>query len=204
MLLSVFLGNSMQVDLRSIPLDTIIQQRDSTSLKFLVFAFGFPAGLGLSLLGALIGSEPGSGRIWIFLFVSLSAASAAFLVPLVFGRDLSPLFFGNAGYIMMLLILASVWYWGRYRARLPQSGRLSVDLQGMGYFCFAVAAWNICGAATMPSFALEPKTMLAMESQAFAIGLMKAIMILFLFGWIFTLLGWRLAVKQHNKESGTA
>ena len=48
----------------------------------------------------------------------------------------------------------------------------------------------------MPSFGLEPNIMLAMGSQAFAVGQMKAIMALFMLGWIFPLLGLRLAGKR--------
>jgi hypothetical protein len=195
------LGNAMQEELRSLPVDTLMQQHGPASLKYLAFAFGFPLGIGVSLLGALTGSESGTGRYWIVLCAVLLAASAASLVPALWGRQLSSIFFGNGGYIIMVLVLASIWYWGRYRARMPQAQRSAVDLQGIGYLFFAVAVWNICGAATMPSFALEPDMMLAMESQAFAIGQMKAIMVLFILGWIFTLLGLRLAGRQRVIDS---
>jgi hypothetical protein len=195
-LLSVTLGNSMQAELRSLPVDTLMQQHGLVSLKFLAFAFGLPLGIELSLLGALMGSENSPGRFWFFLSVGVAAVSAASLVPALWGRQLSSMFFGTGGYSIMLLVLGSIWYWGLYRARLPQASRLAVDLQGMGHLCFAIAAWNICGAATMPSFALEPDIMLAMGSQAFAVGQMKAIMALFIFGWLFTLLGLRLAGKH--------
>ena len=190
---SVMLGNAMQEELRSMPVNTLMQQHGPTSLKFLVFAFGFPLGIGVSLLGALTGSESSARRYLFILCAVLLAASTASLVPALWGRQLSSIFFGNGGYLIMLLMLASIWYWGRYRAGVPQAQRFAVDLQGIGYLCFAVAVWNICGAATMPSFVLEPDKMLAMKSQAFATGQMKAIMVLFILGWIFTLLGLRLA-----------
>lgn len=199
--MSVILGNSLQAELRNLPIDALMQQQGSTSLKFLAFAFGFPLGIGLSLLGALTGSGTGRGRFLFFLCVALVATSAASLVPMLWGRQLNAMFFGNGGYSIMLLVLGSIWYWGHYRARLPQSARLAVDLQGMGYLCFAIGVWNICGAATMPSFALEPSKMLMMESQAFAIGQMKAIMVLFILGWIFTLLGLRLASRHGLTDS---
>ena len=190
---SVLLGNAMQEELRSIPVNALMRQHGPTSLKFLAFAYGFPLGIGISLLGALTSSEFGTRRYWFVLCAVLLATSSASLIPALWGRQLSALFFGNGGYIMMLLMLASIWYWGQYRARAPQSQHSAIDLLGIGYLCFAFAAWNICGAATMPSFALEPDMMLAMGSQAFAIGQMKAIMVLFILGWIFTLLGLRLA-----------
>jgi hypothetical protein len=70
-----------------------------------------------------------------------------------------------------------------------------VDLQGVGYLCFALAAWNLCGAATMPAFALEPEMMLTMGTQAFAIGQMKTIMLLFISGWLSSLLGFWASVR---------
>lgn len=193
---SVLLGNSMQAELGNMPVDTLMQQHDPVSLKFLLFAFGFPLGLGVSFLGALTGSGTTRAQFWLFLCVVLVATSAASLVPALWGRQLSAMFFGNGGYGIMLLVLACIWYWGRYRARSPQAARIVVDLQGMGYLCFAIGVWNICGAATMPSFALEPDKMLALGSQSFAIGQMKAIMVLFILGWVFTLLSLRLGVRQ--------
>jgi hypothetical protein len=59
---SVILANSMQTELRSQPIDTLMLHHDATSLKFLAFAFGFPLGIGLSLLGSLAGSETTRGR----------------------------------------------------------------------------------------------------------------------------------------------
>ena len=203
-LTSVIIGNSLQAELRNVPVDALMQQHDPASVKFLAFAFGFPLGLGISLIGALTGSETRVGRFWLFLCVVLLAASAASLVPALWGRQLSATFFGNGGYGIMLLVLGCIWYWGRYRARSPQAARLAVDLQGIGYLCFAIGVWNICGTATMPSFALEPDKMLALESQAFAIGQMKAVMALFILGWLFTLLGLRLGANQRVADSESA
>ncbi len=201
--ISVFLGNSLQTELRNLPVDQLMQQQGPDSLKFLAFAFGFPLGIGVSLLGALAGSEATRGRLWFFVAVAIMGTLAAGLVPVLWGRQLSAIFFGTGGYSIMLLVLGSIWYWGRYRARLPASARFAIDLQGLGYLCFAIGVWNICGAATMPSFALEPAMMLTMGSQAFAIGQMKAIMVLFILGWLFTLLGLRMASNnsETNKDS---
>jgi len=59
---SVLLGNSMQAELGNMPVDTLMLQHDPVSLKFLLFAFGFPLGLGVSLLGALTGSGTTRGQ----------------------------------------------------------------------------------------------------------------------------------------------
>lgn len=203
-LASVIIGNTMQAELGSVPVDALMQQHGPASLKFLAFAFGFPLGLCICLVAALAGSEIKPGRFWLILVIAVPAVSAASLVPALWGRQLSAAFFGSGGYVIMLLVLASIWYWGRYRARTPQAARLGVDLQGMGYLCFSIGVWNICGAATMPSFALEPERMLAMKSQAFAIGQMKAIMVLFVLGWLFTLLGLRLGARLRNEPVDAA
>ena len=197
---SVFLGNSLQQELRVLPVDALMRQLDDTSIRFLVFAFGFPLGVGISAVGALTGGGADRGRVWLFVFIVFVIVTAAVFVPLLWARDLSAQFFGIGGYLILLLVLGSVWFWGRYRSLLPQPERVAVDLQGMGYLCFAAAVWNVCGFATMPSFALEPEKMLEMGSQAFAIGQMKTIMALFVLGWIFTLTGLYVATRLRVRD----
>ncbi|MDJ0805372.1 MAG: hypothetical protein QNJ78_00920 [Gammaproteobacteria bacterium] len=192
---SVLLGNSLQSELRTLPIEQLMLARGPESLRVLGFAFGFPLGIGLSILGALLGSESSLRRLLLFTGMVTSAVLAAILVPGLFGRELGDGYFGTGGYLIMALVLGLIWLWGRYRTTVARAVRNGVDLQGMGYLCFALAAWNLCGAATMPSFGLEPEMMLTMGSQAFAIGQMKSIMALFVLGWLCSLLGWWITLR---------
>jgi len=187
---SVLLGNSLQAELRTLPLAQLMQEPGLEALRVLGFAFGLPLGLGLSVLGALLGSESSPRRLLAWMGVILVLVPAALLAPGLWGRESSAGFFGIGGSGILLLVLGLIWLWGRYRARVLPQVRTGVDLQGMGYLCFALAAWNLCGAAAMPGFALEPERMMAMGSQTFAVGQMKTVMSLFLLGWLVSLLGY--------------
>ena len=65
----------------------------------------------------------------------------------------------------------------------------------MGYLCFALAAWNLCGVGVIPGMALYPEKMLALEPRFFAVAQMKAVMAFFLLGWIFTVIGIRKFIR---------
>lgn len=201
MFAAVMYGNGLQDDLRSYSLEGFATKYGvAGQLRFFSFAFGFPMGLGLALIGVALLGNTNQQRIIYFLIVTILATLAPGIIPAIFGRSLSAVYFGGGGYIMMVLTLIAIWYWGQYRMRVAASKHLALDLQGMGYLCFAVAIWDLCGAATMPSFSLEPEMMIQKNAQAFAIGQMKSIMALFIIGWIFTLLGFRESMKQSVNE----
>jgi len=194
---AVLFGNGLQQELRVMSMDAFFSKYGvQGQFQFFSFAFGFPLGLGLSLIGVTITGGAKRSHIFGFSLTTLFAMLAAGYIPALFGRSLSAVYFGGGGYAIMILSLISVWFWGQYRDKTPLDRRAALDLQALGYLCFAIAMWNLCGAATMPSFALEPDKMIQMNSQAFAIGQMKTIMALFIIGWIFTLLGFKRAVKD--------
>ena len=201
MFAAVLFGNNLQQDLRSYNLEDFTTEYGlAGQLRFFSFAFGFPLGLGLGLIGVTLISGTNRKRIIIFSLVTVLAALAAGIVPAIFGHSLSAVYFGGGGYSIMALSLIAIWYWGQYRTKVPATKHLALDLQGLGYLCFAIAMWDLCGAATMPSFSLEPQKMIQMGSQAFAIGQMKSIMALFIIGWIFTLFGFRQAMMDAAKQ----
>lgn len=197
MFTAVLFGNGLQQDLRTYNLESFSSEYGAAGqFRFFSFAFGFPLGLGLGMIGVTILGGVKRKRILLFSLVTILATLAAGIVPVIFGQALSAVYFGGGGYSIMLLSLLAIWYWGQYRSQQPEVKHLALDLQGLGYLCFAIAIWDLCGAATMPSFSLEPEKMIQMGSQAFAIGQMKSIMALFIVGWVFTLLGFRQAVKD--------
>jgi len=159
-------------------------------LKLTLFGFTFPAGLGLSLVGAA--RLGGAGRGWVVLLLApVGAVLVMAFIPDLFGRAPSPAFFGVGGVSILVLFVAVMWQWGRRRRTLDGARQVGADLQAAGYLCFAAAAWNLCGAAGMPGFAADPGRMIAAGSHAFVVGQLKIVMGFFVLGWLFTWLGLR-------------
>lgn len=194
MIAAVALGYGIQPDVAKLGMEAYHEQSGVMgSARFVLFTFGFPLGVGIVAIGALRGGGTPWRRLVWFGALVVCGVSAAVLVPLLFGRSLGGAFFGTGGILILVLVLVTTWFWGARRAKLPQGARTSADLQGGGYVCFAMAAWNLCGVGDMPSFALAPDTMLAVGSQPFAVGQMKAIMALLVLGWALTALAYRKA-----------
>ena len=198
MVASVLMGNAIREDLAGLGVDAYTGRNGLVGwLKFMFFAFGFPLGLAVGAIGGLLGTgEVPTSPLRHCTFL-ICVVTMSLLVPFIFGREPSSTFFGVGGYAILGLIVAAVWLWGNYRAQLPHGKRTAVDLHGAGYLCFAMGAWNLCGIGGMPSFALDPEKMLALGSRGFAIGQMKAVMVLLLLGWLFTVLGYRKALQSN-------
>jgi hypothetical protein len=162
---------------------------------FLFFAFGVPLGLSISAIGLYRTSEKSWKHTLGAFVVVLLAILSAVIIPLLFGREQSAVFFGTGGYLFLLVLLAVTWFWGKYRASLPREARAGTDLKGAGYLYFAVATWNLCGIGAMPSFALEPDRMIELGTREFATGQMKTVMVLLLIGWFLTALGYHRSCK---------
>jgi hypothetical protein len=195
-LASVLAGGLIQDELESLGDQAFLARHGAAGwAAFLSFAFGFPLGMAVCATGMFLSSEPATGKRLLFALGALLVALSAILVPGIAGRAPSPVFFGTGGYIILALVLATLWLWGRHRAALPPQARLGADLQGAGYLCFAIVAWNLCGLGGMPSFALDPEKMLATGSRGFAIGQMKSIMVALVAGWILTAAGYRMSLK---------
>lgn len=168
---------------------------DIGGLKLLAFAFGFPFGVGISLLGAALFGGTAETRAGRFGGIALLVVLVPILTPGVFGTAHSPNYFGYGGLSILVLVALSIWFWGRYRRRVPAALRPAVDWQGLGYLAFALAAWNLCGFGGMPSFAVYPEKMIALKAVPFAVGQLKAVMALFILGWVFTAVGLRQAAR---------
>lgn len=164
-------------------------------LRLLLFAFAFPLGTGLSLLGAALFGGTAQTRAGRFGGLALLLVLVPLLAPGVFGTQHSPAYFGYGGMTILVLVALAMWFWGQYRLRLSEVARPAADWQGLGLLAFALAAWNLCGVGGMPSFAVYPEKMLALGAVPFAVGQLKAVMALFILGWIFTVLGLRRAAR---------
>jgi len=172
------------------------EQGETGLLKLLLFAFSFPLGMGLCLLGAALFGGTATSRSGRLGGLALFLILIPMFLPEIFGKQHSAGYFGLGGIAILLLVAASMWFWGKYRLRLNESTRAAADWQGLGYLAFALAAWNLCGFGSMPSFALYPEKMIALNAIPFAVGQLKAIMALFILGWIFTAIGLHRAAHR--------
>ena len=168
---------------------------DAGGLKLLLFAFAFPLGVAVSLLGAALFGGTANSRAGRIGGIALLMVLVPILTPGVFGTQHSPNYFGYGGMSILVLVAVAMWYWGKYRMRLSEAMRPAADWQGLGYLAFALAAWNLCGFGGMPSFAVYPEKMIALNAIPFAVGQLKAVMALFILGWVFTVLGLRRAAQ---------
>jgi len=193
----VVYGRFIQAEVSSLGIEGIrARDGDVGGLKLLWFAFSFPLGVGLSLLGAAaLGGSAGS-RLGRFGGFAMLVILVPLLTPGVFGTQHSPDYFGYGGLLILVLVAMATWYWGQYRQRLSEATRAAADWQGLGYLAFALAAWNLCGFGGMPSFAVYPEKMIALNAVPFAVGQLKAVMGLFILGWLFTAVGLRRAARS--------
>ena len=168
---------------------------DAGVLKLLLFAFTLPLGMGISLLGAALFGGTAKSHVGRIGGIALLVVLVPFLTPGIIGTQHSPNYFGFGGMTILALVAVAMWFWGKYRMRLSAAMRPAADWQGLGLLAFALAAWNLCGFGGMPGFAVYPEKMIALNAIPFAVGQLKAVMALFILGWIFTVLGLRRAAQ---------
>ena len=201
MALSAIMGKVLQSRLFELGMTGFQQDHGLTGMvPAMVFFFGYPVGWVICLMGAVTMSKSLTGRIWPFALLAIPGIAVVILVPMIFGRGLSASYFGIGGILILVLSAASVYYWGSYRAQQPGSRHAALDLQAIGYLCFALAAWNSCGFGSVPSFALFPEKMIALGSRDFAVGQLKSIMAFFVLGWLFTMLGFFKASRAGGRN----
>ena len=202
MALSAVMGKIVQPDLAELGIDGLLRARGMPGMvPAMIFFFAFPLGLVVSLVGAAGMRRTFHARTWLFALLAVPAIAVVVLVPQLFGREPSPEYFGSGGLAILVLAGATIYYWGSYRARQPASRHAALDLQAVGYLCFALAAWNTCGVGGAPSFALAPEKMLALEARDFAVGQLKSVMAFVVLGWLFTALGFFKAARSARHES---
>lgn len=196
MIVDVFFGKQIQEEVTALGIAAILaKDGEIAGLKLLLFAFAFPLGTGLSLLGAALFGGTAQTRAGRIGGLALLVILAPLLAPGVFGTQHSPAYFGYGGVTILVLVALAMWFWGKYRLRLSEVARPAADWQGLGLLAFALAAWNLCGFGGMPSFAVYPEKMITLKAVPFAVGQLKAVMALFILGWIFTVLGLRRAAR---------
>lgn len=162
-------------------------------LLLLYFAAGLPLGaILLSAGGARL--YPASERAERVLLPLLGIQLVYFTYHAI--RDTLDIgvpywFFGLLGFSFLIMFMALVWNWVRKRPSLEPERQRAVDLQLGAGLCFFTAAWQACGFAGKPSFALYPELVQKLANQNFAAGQAFALKFFFALGFIFLLLAMR-------------
>jgi hypothetical protein len=190
----VWIGKTIQPEVTALGLAGIEAQQGERGLaKILLFAFSYPLGVALCLMGATLRLNTVSSRFGRIGGFAMLVLIVPLLSPAVLGKQHSPYYFGLGGITLLGLTALAMWYWGKFRARASAALRPAVDWQGLGIFAFALAAWNLCGVGGMPGFAIYPDKVNALQSLSFVVPQLKAVMALFILGFLFTVLGLRRA-----------
>jgi hypothetical protein len=108
--------------------------------------------------------------------------------------------FAVAGFLLVALFLALVWVWVRRRSSLEPEHRRAVDLQMGGGLCFFTAAWQTCGLAGAPGFAIYPEVAAKLGNQSFLVGQVLAVQVFTGLGFVLLLLGMR-AERARNPDA---
>ena len=144
---------------------------------FLLWAYGVPLAALVAGIGALLYSGAKGSTIWksgigIFLGIIIAMAST-------FLGHIPPLF-GIGGTLILLFFIGILWLWAKERMALKDASPSAADLKLVGYVFMLIAAWFICGIASIPFLK-------ALEGEAQSTPL--HVMILLVLGWLFLFLG---------------
>jgi len=199
MLSIVYLGAQLDPELRRLGLSAYLAEHRLAGIGlFFGFVFAFPIGLTVCILA---GSEFRSLTLrYVLSIIALTAAISNLVLiwPLIVGKDYQPLYFGTGGITMLVLISLTGWYWARLRAQATTGQRTVTDLQGLGYFCFAMATWHCCGVGGLPGFAIYPDSMMEVKSYPFILGQLKVVMLFLILAWVFTFVAYRVRSKREQ------
>jgi len=199
---TTLLGYSIESELQTQGIKALIDKGDPVMGLVVLFSFGLPFGIAALLAGAMLIGRERWPKIAAFGLVAAVLIVFTIVVPEVFGRETGGAYFGTGGVLIFAGIAVSFWYWGRYRSTLTVAAKQAADMKALGYLCFALAAWGTCGLASMPSFGLNPQTMLDQGVRPFAVGQAKTIMAYFALGWWFTAAGLYKSVHGDNQKEG--
>lgn len=173
-IVSVILGSSV----RNLTMDEVNQTMWAfTGPWFLLWGYGVPLAALVAGIGALLYSGAKGSTIWkcgigIFLGIIIGLASG-FLSHI-------PLFFGIGGTLILLFFIGILWLWAKERMTLKDAPTTAADLKLVGYVFMLIAAWFICGIASIPFLK-------ALEGEAPSTPL--HVMIFLVLGWFFLFLG---------------
>jgi hypothetical protein len=156
----------------------------TTGPWYLLWAFGVPLGALVAGIGALLYAGAKGSTVWkcgvgIFLGIIIGMVSG-------FLGHIRPLF-GIGGTLILLFFIGILKLWSKERLALKGASATAVDLKLVGYVFMLIAAWFICGIASIPFLK-------ALEGEAPATPI--HVMIFLVLGWLFLFLGHRKSRQQ--------
>ena len=197
MLSVLYLGSILDPELRRIGLSAYLRQSQIGGvLLFFGFVFAFPIGLTICFVAGFRFQKVNVRYLLYAVALTAAVANLVLIWPAITGREHSPQYFATVGIILIFLISMSAWLWARQRSSVEGAQRVSADLRGLGYFCFAMATWHCCGVAGLPGFAIHPDHVVLAKSYPFILGQLKVIMLYLIFAWSCTSLAYYLRTKH--------
>ena len=156
----------------------------TTGPWYLLWAFGVPLGALVAGIGVLLYSGAKGLTMWkcgigivLGVFIGMASGFLGHIPPL----------FGIGGTLILLFFMGILWLWAKERMALKDSSTTAVDLKLVGYVFMLIAAWFICGIASLPF-------QKAFEGEAW--GTPLHVMIFLVLGWLFLFLSHYKARKQ--------
>jgi hypothetical protein len=149
----------------------------TTGPWYLLWAFGVPLGAIIAGIGALLYAGAKGSTTWKF-GIGLFLAVPIVMMSGYLGHV--RVLFGIGGTLILLFFTGILRLWAKERMALKDAPTTGADLKLVGYVFMLIAAWFICGMASVPFLkALEgepPSTPLH-------------VMIFLVLGWLFLFLG---------------
>jgi len=155
---------------------------------FRSYYLSYPLGIIIAVIGTLY-SRVTSSRLILFLIIGLVSLTVYDQAQLIAGTYPNPLFFGIGGGLITLILFSLIWCWAENRVELGEKAKTAADLQMLGYVFFAFAAWSACGIGGVPGYALYPNKMIEFQTLPILFSILAKVMIFFVIGWFFILLG---------------
>jgi hypothetical protein len=170
-------------------------------LAMLDFTAGLPLGAILVAMGgACLFDASGRWRRVLLALLGIYTAYFVYHAFFVFRYTSVPFAsFAVAGFLLVVLFLALVWVWVRRRSRSEPRSQRGLDLQMGGGLCFFTAAWEACGLAGAPGFAIYPEVAEQLGNQSFLVGQVVAVQVFICLGFVLILLAMR-AERPRNPQ----
>lgn len=162
-------------------------------LVLLYFTAGLPLGAILLAAGGarLYPAAERAGRVLLPLLGIQLVFFTFHAIRLMLDWSIPFLLFALLGCLFVILFLALVWVWARGRPSLEPQRQRVADLQLGAGLCFFSAAWQACGLAGAPGFAMYPEIVQKLGNQSFVAGQALAVQVFIVLGFAFLLLAMR-------------
>jgi uncharacterized membrane protein len=167
---------------------------------FRSFYLSYPLGVIIAVFGVLYSRVESSLLVWISVIgiVLLITYEKGHLIA---GMHPNPMYFGIGGGLITLILLGFLWCWAENRTKLGENAKTAADLQMLGYVFFAFAAWTTCGIGSVPCYAIYPEKVQSLQTLPLLFPSLAKIMLFFVLGWFFTLLGQVKLIRSRNSDS---